>query len=39
VERPTYEEVVDQQIAEARKKPGADDLQALIDAGDTWKVE
>jgi 2-oxoglutarate ferredoxin oxidoreductase subunit beta len=39
VERPTYEGLVEEQVVEAKKKPGATDLQALIDAGDTWIVE
>ena len=39
VERPTYESVVESQIGAAREKPGADDLQALISAGDTWTVD
>ncbi|HSS63580.1 MAG TPA: 2-oxoacid:ferredoxin oxidoreductase subunit beta [Gammaproteobacteria bacterium] len=38
VERPTYEDLMSQQIEEARKKGGAGDLEALFNAGDTWQV-
>jgi len=39
VERPSYGDVVESQIADARAKKGAGDLQALINAGDTWTVD
>lgn len=38
VDRPVYEEGVRHQVEVAQKKPGADDLQALIFGGDTWTV-
>ncbi len=38
VARPTYENLMDSQIEEARKSRGAGDLEALFNAGDTWQV-
>jgi 2-oxoglutarate ferredoxin oxidoreductase subunit beta len=38
VEKPTFEELIDQQMTAARQKPGAGDLAALLHAGDTWTV-
>jgi 2-oxoglutarate ferredoxin oxidoreductase subunit beta len=38
VERPVYDEAVAAQIAEARAARGEGDLQALLDAGDTWTI-
>jgi len=38
VERPTYEELVTRQIADAVKKQGPGDLQKLFHEGDTWQV-
>ncbi len=39
VERPTYEQMLDDQVAQAMSAEGAGDLDALLDAGDTWTVE
>ncbi|HUS40617.1 MAG TPA: 2-oxoacid:ferredoxin oxidoreductase subunit beta, partial [Pirellulales bacterium] len=39
VDRPRYEESVDQQIAEAREKKGDGDLRTLFNSGDTWTVD
>ena len=39
VDRPRYEEEVDQQIATAREQQGDGDLDTLFHAGDTWVVE
>ena len=38
VERPRYEELINDQIEQARKKRGKGDLQALFNSGDTWNV-
>ncbi len=38
-ERPTYDALVQQQIKEAMSRPGAGNLQALLNSGDTWTVE
>ncbi len=38
VERPVYGEAMDEQLALAREKLGAGDLDALLHAGDTWVV-
>ena len=39
VEQPTYEDLVQEQIEEARQIYGEDDLQALLGAGECWTVE
>jgi 2-oxoglutarate ferredoxin oxidoreductase subunit beta len=39
VERPSYERMLDAQIAEAIQQRGAGDLRALLHSGDTWTVE
>jgi 2-oxoglutarate ferredoxin oxidoreductase subunit beta len=39
VERPTYGEQVDRQIAEVTKAKGKGDLQALLTGDETWVVE
>ena len=39
VERPTYDALAMEQVETACAQPGAGDLQALLSAGDTWKVE
>jgi 2-oxoglutarate ferredoxin oxidoreductase subunit beta len=38
IQRPTYDELVDQQIQEAKRTKGEGDLLALFNAGDTWTV-
>ena len=38
VERPTYDESVAAQIAEARAERGDGELEALLHAGDTWTL-
>ena len=39
VERPTYDEMLNGQIAAAIAKRGAGDIEKLIHSGDTWVVE
>jgi 2-oxoglutarate ferredoxin oxidoreductase subunit beta len=39
VDRPRYDESVDQQIAAAREKKGDGDLRTLFNSGDTWTVD
>jgi 2-oxoglutarate ferredoxin oxidoreductase subunit beta len=39
VQRPTYNDLLDQQIEEAVKTQGEGDLKALFRQGDTWEVE
>jgi 2-oxoglutarate ferredoxin oxidoreductase subunit beta len=39
VEKPRYDDLLNSQIAEARKSKGDGDLQKLFNAGDTWTVE
>lgn len=39
VDRPRYEEEVDEQIQRAREEQGDGDLDTLFQAGDTWIVE
>ncbi|MCA9079982.1 MAG: 2-oxoacid:ferredoxin oxidoreductase subunit beta [Planctomycetaceae bacterium] len=39
VEKPTYDEAVDQQYKERRAKVGEGDLEALFNSGDTWEVK
>jgi 2-oxoglutarate ferredoxin oxidoreductase subunit beta len=38
VERPVYEELVSQQIEQARERSGPGDLAALLRSGETWDV-
>ncbi len=39
VQRPTYDQVFHQQIADVTKKKGKGDLKQLLISGDTWKVD
>jgi 2-oxoglutarate ferredoxin oxidoreductase subunit beta len=39
VDRPRYDELLNGQIAEARRSKGEGDLTKLFNAGDTWTVE
>jgi 2-oxoglutarate ferredoxin oxidoreductase subunit beta len=39
VERPTYEELLGTQVESAVEMQGPGDLEALLHAGDTWRVE
>jgi 2-oxoglutarate ferredoxin oxidoreductase subunit beta len=39
VARPSYERLLDEQIATAVQQKGAGDLRALLQSGDTWTVE
>ncbi|MFH0988877.1 MAG: 2-oxoacid:ferredoxin oxidoreductase subunit beta [bacterium] len=39
IDRPTYEQEVDRQIAFAREKRGEGDLTKLFQSGDTWMVQ
>jgi 2-oxoglutarate ferredoxin oxidoreductase subunit beta len=36
--RPTYDAAMNQQIADAKAKQGAGDVQSLLNRGDTWTV-
>ena len=38
VDRPRYEELLNEQIAESRRTRGDGDLQQLFQAGETWTV-
>ena len=39
VERPLYEEMLADQVAEARERQGEGDLRTLIESGNVWDVE
>jgi 2-oxoglutarate/2-oxoacid ferredoxin oxidoreductase subunit beta len=39
VDRPVYDELMAQQLASAREQRGEGDLEKLLHAGDTWKIE
>jgi 2-oxoglutarate ferredoxin oxidoreductase subunit beta len=39
LERPTYEDLVGQQIDEARQRQGPGDLEALLASGECWTVD
>ncbi len=39
IERPTYDELLTQQITQAVTRRGKGDLRALLNAGTTWEVE
>jgi 2-oxoglutarate ferredoxin oxidoreductase subunit beta len=39
IERPTYEEMLEEQINAAIEKAGPGDLEKLINGGDTWVIE
>ncbi|MEZ4702804.1 MAG: 2-oxoacid:ferredoxin oxidoreductase subunit beta [Rhodothermales bacterium] len=39
VERPTYEEMLHQQLSQIVETRGKGDLEALLNAGDTWEVK
>jgi 2-oxoglutarate ferredoxin oxidoreductase subunit beta len=39
VDRPPYEELVQQQIAKAKAKKGEGDLQKLLDGDETWTIQ
>jgi len=39
VERPVYDELLNNQIAEARKARGDGDLQKLFNSGETWSIQ
>ncbi len=38
IERETYDDLLEAQVAAAKAKPGAGDLQRLLSGGNTWKV-
>jgi 2-oxoglutarate ferredoxin oxidoreductase subunit beta len=38
VDRPRYEELLNEQVAEARRTQGEGDLEKLLHSGDTWSV-
>lgn len=38
VERPTYESLVQEQLAQAKKEPGEGSLEDLLHSGETWVV-
>ncbi|MEB2345638.1 MAG: 2-oxoacid:ferredoxin oxidoreductase subunit beta [Deltaproteobacteria bacterium] len=39
VERPSYDRLLEEQVATARQQRGPGDLRALLHSGDTWTVE
>jgi 2-oxoglutarate ferredoxin oxidoreductase subunit beta len=39
IERPTYEEMMSDQVNAAIAKSGAGNLEKLLNSGDTWVVE
>ncbi len=39
LERPTYEEMLEDQITKAKAKKGEGDLQALLDGDETWVIQ
>lgn len=39
VERPTYDEMLNNQVAEVTRQKGPGDLETLLNSGDTWVVE
>ncbi|MEM7785987.1 MAG: 2-oxoacid:ferredoxin oxidoreductase subunit beta [Planctomycetota bacterium] len=39
VERPTYDEMINQQVADAREEKQDGDLETLFNSGDTWTVD
>ena len=39
VQRPTYDDLMEQQIQDAISREGEGDLEALLNEGDTWTVE
>ncbi len=39
IQRPTYADMIDEQVKAEVAKPGAGDLAALLNAGDTWVVD
>jgi len=38
IERPTYDQLVEQQIEQAKQMPGEDDIRKLLQGGETWTV-
>jgi 2-oxoglutarate ferredoxin oxidoreductase subunit beta len=38
VERPAYDDLMAQQLADAVEKRGEGDLAALVGSGDTWQI-
>ena len=39
VERPTYEQLVDEQLTRAKERQGAGELGTLLQSGIVWEVE
>ncbi len=39
VDRPTYDDDINEQVADARKEQGEGDLQKLFSSGETWTVD
>ena len=39
VQKPTYDQVFQEQVADSRARLGDGDLQRLVYSGDTWKVQ
>jgi 2-oxoglutarate ferredoxin oxidoreductase subunit beta len=39
VQKPTYDQCVEEQCSEAVSKSGDGDLEALFNSGDTWEVK
>ena len=38
IEQPVYDDLMSEQLAEAREQQGEGDLEALLHSGDTWVV-
>jgi 2-oxoglutarate ferredoxin oxidoreductase subunit beta len=38
IDRPTYDELMSEQLASAQSKQGPGDLMKLLHSGDTWAV-
>ena len=38
IDRPSYDELMTEQLATAKAKQGPGDLMALLHSGDTWDV-
>jgi 2-oxoglutarate/2-oxoacid ferredoxin oxidoreductase subunit beta len=38
IDRPSYDELMNEQLVTAKQKQGAGDLMALLHSGDTWDV-
>ena len=39
IDKPTYDGLLDEQVATAKEQPNAGDMAALLAGGETWTVE